>query len=90
MVCNFYRYRERDETDEQAIIEEQYDRELLYNNWHYIILNSLKNANKYLETAVVNTYGLQYLQWHIEYIIVIITFMQFYNVVIYISSTIEI
>ena len=32
LVCTFYRYRERDEiVNEQAIIEEQYERELLYN-----------------------------------------------------------
>ena len=32
LVCKFYRYRERDEiVNEQAIIEEQYERELLYN-----------------------------------------------------------
>ena len=32
LVCTFYRYRERDEiVNEQAIIEEQYERELLHN-----------------------------------------------------------
>ena len=31
LVCKYYRYRERDEViNEQAIIEEQYERELLY------------------------------------------------------------
>ena len=46
LVCKHYRYRERNEiVNEQAIIEEQYERELLLNKSHRAAISSEENSS---------------------------------------------